>query len=571
MHLNTISLLWRHVDRKFKIKFTLLIFVSLLSSFLEVFSLSALISVLEGDPSNLGFPIILLKSYFLVEDHLLLIFLLLFFSSSLCRFLLHAASAILAADYAKSLSKSVFMSMVASQFSGSVANVKDKFFSTILGKISTVSNVCIFSLMQVMSGILIITIMSIYTLFLLDSMAILGVIFFVLILLSVNRLIAPLLLKNSHLISKSYDGLSKNVREIYASIPELYLYDKLKYFSNLFYKNQSNLRNTQAVNQVLSGFPRFFIEAGLCAALLVVFIGGRGFSATDLSSVIPTLGAVGFVAFRILPVLQAIYMHINNFIGSQGLIHDVLDAADGAAYGRELIETQDVGVKNEQPHILAAKNISYNTNGHELFREISFSIGQQQLIGVSGRSGSGKTTLIQILMGLKQPTTGEFYVDYGSGSVEKVEAKSLSRLFSYVPQQVQIFEGTVQYNVTLEERSTDIDLAHLKTCLALASVDIGCNCSLGQLASTYLVPDGANLSGGQVQRIGIARALYHKRPFLILDEPSSALDLETELEVFSSLRNELMDANWLRGIICVTHSQKALSLCDAVINLELRK
>ena len=185
------------------------------------------------------------------------------------------------------------------------------------------------------------------------------------------------------------------------------------------------------------------------------------------------------------------------------------------------------------------------------------------MIGISGESGAGKSTLIDLLIGLQDPSEGSILVDGKNLSSNK---NFWLDKIGYVPQKVYITNNSIKSNIALGLDETEIDFNRLKIVTE--------QCELTKLISklpegfdTNLGDRGIVISGGELQRIGIARALYKKSEILVLDEFTSALDDENELKLIRILK-KLSDN---KTIIISSHKKNLFNLCDSVFLIEDKK
>jgi len=166
---------------------------------------------------------------------------------------------------------------------------------------------------------------------------------------------------------------------------------------------------------------------------------------------------------------------------------------------------------------------------------------------VVGESGSGKTTIIDLMLGLLKPDSGTVRLVGGDSAIS-----------GYVPQATHIFDGSFAQNIALEWIDEAIDLGKLERAIKAAALESVIN---GDLHQTIM---GNTLSGGQIQRIGIARALYRNPNLLVLDEATNSLDVNTENEVIESLQS-------IRGrvtTILIAHSMRTIQRVDKILYVE---
>ena len=197
-------------------------------------------------------------------------------------------------------------------------------------------------------------------------------------------------------------------------------------------------------------------------------------------------------------------------------------------------------------------------NGQQAtLKNISFRIEPGKALGVIGRSGSGKSTLAKALVGLWQPLTGE--IRLGGATLDQYDPEILGQRIGYLPQSVSLMSGTVSENIARMSPKPDPDA------VVAAAKQANAHDMIMQLPNGYdtvLGDDFAQLSGGQMQRIGLARAFYCDPVLLILDEPNSALDAEG-----SDALNEAIQAFKAseRSVIIMTHRPTAISECDDLL------
>lgn len=207
------------------------------------------------------------------------------------------------------------------------------------------------------------------------------------------------------------------------------------------------------------------------------------------------------------------------------------------------------------------RNVSfqYPESQQSALRDISFRISAGEKVGVIGRIGSGKTTLEKLMLGLYQPTQGSILID--GVDIRQIDPIDLRRAIGHVPQDPMLFYGSLKQNILVgAPYATDSDMLHAAR---IAGVD--------EFATThplgYEMPigeRGQSLSGGQRQSIAVARAFINDPPILLLDEPSSNLDSQTE----ARLKQRLQEAAAGKTIVLVTHRTALLDLVDRLIVID---
>ena len=200
----------------------------------------------------------------------------------------------------------------------------------------------------------------------------------------------------------------------------------------------------------------------------------------------------------------------------------------------------------------------YNKGLPLILNNVNFEINKGDKIAIKGKTGSGKSTLINILLGLLNPIKGKIIVD----DIEITENNQISwqKNISIVPQSIFLNDATISENIAIAEDPKTINLDRVKQCAEIAQIDSFID-SLPNKYNEKVGERGVKLSGGQRQRIGIARALYRSANLIILDEPTNALDADTEKKVMQSIIN--LDTT----IIMISHSDTSLEYFDKVIDL----
>ena len=190
---------------------------------------------------------------------------------------------------------------------------------------------------------------------------------------------------------------------------------------------------------------------------------------------------------------------------------------------------------------------------------MNYKFNKNEIVGITGKSGSGKTTLLDLILGLYNPSSGLIQID---GLKNDNGAYSFKNL-GYVSQNVYLLDEDIEANITFGEKSKISHDQRIKEALKISDLEEFVN-NLPQKLNTIVGERGSRLSGGQVQRIGIARAIYRNPTLLVLDEATSALDITTQEQIMNNLVNFKRD----RIIILSSHRPETLKYCDKVINIE---
>ncbi|MEL7280593.1 MAG: type I secretion system permease/ATPase [Pseudomonadota bacterium] len=211
---------------------------------------------------------------------------------------------------------------------------------------------------------------------------------------------------------------------------------------------------------------------------------------------------------------------------------------------------------------LDVQNVSVIPKGAEapLLRGVSFSIGPGQAVGVIGPSGAGKSTLARVITGALTPAAGEVRLD--GALLEQYSGQDRGDYIGYLPQRVRLFDGTIAENIARLAHNPEDDQVVKAAVLADAHAMI---VDLPSGYDTEISGSGDQLSGGQIQRVGLARALYGAPVLLVLDEPNSNLDNAGSEAVNAAIRGIKAGGN---AVVVIAHRPAAIKECDLVLMLE---
>ncbi|MEJ1230385.1 MAG: ABC transporter ATP-binding protein [Galbitalea sp.] len=337
-------------------------------------------------------------------------------------------------------------------------------------------------------------------------------------------------------LAKATVAATDTVDETVGAFREIFTLGRQDYFVARFGRARKTAAYSNADNQFLMSMPRYIVEAALMlgAVGLIASQAATGNLATAAS----TLAIFLTAGFRIMASL----LPLQNAAGSIGLV------SAEAAVAHRLLERYPVGdtppvrttpalakVDGEQHGLsieLRGVSFSYEGAGDEALTDIDLTVAPGEYCAVIGASGAGKSTLADLLLGLVTPSAGSLLLD-------GVRPRDLDILrpgsIAYVPQKPGLVSGSIAENVALGYEPGNIDLDRVDWALTQANL-ADYIATLGEGVHTSVGKQNNALSGGQIQRLGLARALYAQPKLLVLDEATSALDAESESVVGDSLR-----------------------------------
>ena len=346
-------------------------------------------------------------------------------------------------------------------------------------------------------------------------------------------------------------------------LPEIIIYNLKKFFSNFLSNASTDTAKSSSEIRTISQTPRIYLEVFvLVFVVLLVFF--SNFSERQIENNITYLAILAFGAQKILPLINSIYQLSVNFKGSVPTVISFLKILENNKnYPSKMDENKTTEKKLDFSSKLEVKNLSfrYNENLPKILNNVSITINKGEKITIKGQTGSGKSTLVNIISGLLDPLEGKIIVD--DKEINSLNKNSWQRNFAIVPQTVFLSDSSILENIAIGYKLDEINLEKAKQVAKIAQIDS----FIEKLPNEYLEKvgeRGVRLSGGQRQRIGIARALYRDASIIILDEPTNALDKETEKLVMDSISNLGKDIT----LIMISHSNNLLQCFDQVIDLD---
>lgn len=325
---------------------------------------------------------------------------------------------------------------------------------------------------------------------------------------------------------------SRLITEMVGAMKELTLRGKNAQIEQVVRESRTRTVKARANAQFLSQLPRFVLEAGIIGGF--VLVGAVGFATKGVAGATTGIALFGLAGFRMAPSVVRFQNVTSTMANNREPARRILDEIKDSEVARAEAEA-DIDIPlPPSPNTLQVKDVTfrYPTATTSAIDNVSLDMPFGKTTAIVGASGSGKSTMVNLLLGLLNPTHGEISVD----GIPLSHATTAWRArVGYVPQDVSLFDATIAQNVALcWDNSYDPDrvraaLAQAQLLESVEDRDKGIEARVGER--------GISVSGGQRQRLGIARALYANPSVLVLDEATSALDTATESAVTESLRS----------------------------------
>jgi ATP-binding cassette subfamily C protein len=345
------------------------------------------------------------------------------------------------------------------------------------------------------------------------------------------------------------------INQAFGGLKEAKLHGKEPYFVQAYSASAWAYVREHRFMFITSNMQRLVLEMALLGGFLLVtaLLLVRG---SDLERLLPTMALFGVATVRLLPSLSRAVQSLARaryyWPVVRGLDRELAEMARREAADRE----GDTAAPLQLERQITVRNLSYRypeTDGDAL-TNVNLEIPRGSTTAITGASGAGKTTLIDVILGLLSPREGAVLVDDADIAGR---TRAWQRNVGCVPQDVYLLDDTVRRNVAFGVPDAEIDDERVWEALEQAQVADVVS-ALSDRLDTGLGERGTRLSGGQRQRIGIARALYTRPDVLVLDEATSAVDVETERQ----LSNAIDRLGGDKTLIIIAHRESTIAKCD---------
>jgi len=376
---------------------------------------------------------------------------------------------------------------------------------------------------------------------------------FLIILFIVFKLIFNERLKQLGLDRQIYTkDILRSIKQTFDGYRELSTYNYLDLFQKIFVRKSIKLANNGMRRSILTVIPKLFLETFIIL-IIVSFISFVHLNGYRLNEVILNLTVYTLVGLRVFPVFVAIVNAYQNLSYSSAPLKKIKQI-----YEKNNIELKIITNKPILKKKITVDNISYSYGEKKILENISLNISKNSFFGITGPSGCGKSTLVDLISGLTKPSKGNIKID--DENINNF-GKEWSNQVAYVQQNTFIFDTSFVQNITLNDNK-DYDKELLKLSLTVSNLENFRN-DLEDGIFSKLGEFGSKISGGQLQRIGLARAIYKNSQLIILDESLSNIDYETKERILQ----RLIDLKNDKTIIYVSHDLADLKKCDDILKL----
>lgn len=352
----------------------------------------------------------------------------------------------------------------------------------------------------------------------------------------------------------SLDGLT--------GIKDIMIYYKENYFRRIFDKNEKEFAIVAKLYSTFQQLPRLVFEFIIILFLIFLVIYLKANDAPN-NNIIEIIGVYAAASIRFIPSTSRIIgsfqqlrfgiAALNAIINENMLKKEYYDNISKERKTEAIVQFKDS---------IELKDVSFhyeNKRDNLIFKKLNLKIEKNQIIGIFGPSGSGKSTFVDLLCGLLLPTSGSIILD-GKNIKKQI---NLRGLFAYVPQSVFLLNDTIKNNIVFGNEKSDVDKIKLDNSIKLSQLSEYIK-ELSEGIETLAGERGSMLSGGQIQRIGIARAIYNQSEILIFDESTNALDEVSESKILEQIKN----LKKIKTIIMISHKISNLKICDKIYEIQ---
>ena len=388
---------------------------------------------------------------------------------------------------------------------------------------------------------------------------------FIIFYIIVYKLLSNFIREAGNSLSRSNEERHKYIYDSVNMIKMIKIQNLEDFFLKKYEAAAKISGNSIAKYMTANQTSNYIIESLIFTAVILItvllIVNNGGVEAPIIQQYVPFLALFSYAVIRIKPSMQSIYAGISSLRFGDSIIENLLNnnIAQEQHQNKFINNPSDSKISFENMIEMKDVSFSYNNLTNYQISNINLKIIKNQRIGIIGKSGAGKSTLLDLLLGLIEPSIGEMLIDRQLLTSENYNAWQAK--IGYVPQKVSLLNDTLIRNLLIDLDATEERIAYAHECLKMAQLQEFS--SKLEAKNIHQAINENTISGGQKQRLGIARALFRNPEILVLDEITNSLDKEMERDIIDtiySIEN--------KTIILVTHNEDILYGCDQVITIE---
>ena len=349
--------------------------------------------------------------------------------------------------------------------------------------------------------------------------------------------------------------LIREIEQGLGNYKEIIIYNIKNIFLTRFFKVTHKLNKNMRDILVLTQLTRVILEQfGIIIIIALAYI--LFYQKTNFIDIIPLLGSYVYAFFKILPSVNKIIINSQAIINGKPSVNFLNKEIQRLTKSKnneiQNLDDNDLVIDSFKKNLII-KDLYYSHNNKVIFKNLNLIIKYKEKIGIIGPSGSGKSTLLNLIMGFLN-------ADQGMIKYEDINIRNNRNKIGYVSQNIYIMKESLKNNITLRQESENIDSKKLNQVIIASGLESFLS-NLPEGLNTLISESGYNISGGELQRIMIARALYFSKEILIFDEFTSSLDPKTEDLILQGI-NRIN-----KTMIIVSHKLTSLKYCDKIYKL----
>lgn len=562
------------LNKNFTIELFFMIFLMTLAGFFEAFSIGLLVPFMSFlvDPNvflnneyiNKHFSNILtFNKNELIIISLILIFLS-FFIKSLFLLWFNYKKNCYVFKVGNDLNYKIYSNNLVRPYTEQMYSKSSNIISTSLTQINVFINDVLLASLELTSELFIISFLILILFFVNPSLS-----FFVIIISLVLFFIFQVFTKSrlkrwGYIKNENEKKIVDQIQKSHGGIKEILIFLKEKFFIEQFEKIIHDRLKVLIKLQTLLDSPKIILELiAVTVFIIVIFFVLRFYS--SISYYLPILGLYVAVSFKLLPALNRIIISVQKIKRSYSSIDNVAKEIDSYNKNKflseEIFNSQNLINVNFEDNI-RINNVSfkYPNTDKFIFKNLNLEIKKGNIIGIVGKSGEGKSTLVNIICGFNLPSSGNISVD--NLDIKK-NLRGWRMLLGYIPQDTYLFDESIEDNITFFSEKEKKDLKKIEESLKISQLDR--EILSAQSDEKFTIGErGSFLSGGQAQRIALARTIYKDPEILIFDEATSSLDDENEKKILDAIKVFKRK----KTIIIISHRTSTLSFCDMIYKIE---
>ena len=533
--------IFKNLSSKRKLFIVFFFIFSLFSAFAEMASISSVIPFMDLMIDHNKFSIYLDKLNIDINLEVLstnqMLFLITFifigviFLTTLFKILLGYLGTKISVSVTHEMNKLVFSQVLNSPYVTDNKNDENNINASIL----QVHSITVFleQFLSIVSNIIILSFVLLLVISLTDEKVIYASLIFFTLYLLITFITKKILYKNSEILAVNYNSRVAHLNNTIALFKNIKVDILEKIFFSYFKKIDYQIARSSLITAILVSIPGTLMIS-LSIIIFSILILATNLYGYNLIDQIPTYAALVFGTQKMIPMMQNIYGAISKMRANSFQALTALNLISKNKKKKQIKKKYQIKLNDN----IKLKNISfkYASDKNLILKNLNFEMEKGDRILISGPSGSGKTTFLNILLGLIKPLSG--YVQIDGKKIDNNIHYLLRKFYSYIPQNIFVFNGTYKDNITLNF-SKDKNLDKKKIIFASKIAEIhNFIMSTNNNYETTISHNGRDISGGQLQRIGIARGIYKDSNILIFDESTNSLDLKTENKIYKNLNKK---------------------------------